>query len=134
MALSAAQTSSRVLGADRELTRQAWALYGISSCLAGDGVVGLKALRQVAAQQQGSDSLERQQMTDVQIGTCLVALRQYSQAEPLLLNAVTGLESERGPAFDHTQQGYRALRDLYLASGRAPRAAQWQAKIVAAKQ
>ena len=69
-------------------------------------------------------------MTDVQIGTCLVSLQRYAEAEPLLLKSVALLESERGTSFDHTQTGYRAMRDLYAGSGRAAEAAKWQAKML----
>jgi tetratricopeptide (TPR) repeat protein len=130
VALPAAQTASRVWGENLEFTRQAWSLYGITSCLGGDGQAGLKALRRVATQEP-ADS-ERQQVTNVQLGTCLIALRRYAQAEPLLLKAVDFLEHERGATSDQTQAGYRALSDLYLQSGRTALAAPYRAKLLAA--
>jgi hypothetical protein len=70
----------------------------------------------------------------VRIGTCLVALRRYAEAEPVLLNAVASLESERGAKYENTQAGYQALHDLYAGSGRMDEAGKWQAKLLASSR
>jgi hypothetical protein len=62
----------------------------------------------------------------VQLGTCLFARGNDAEADPLLLNAVKVLEGFRGTGYDHTQAGYRALRDLYAHTGRPAEAAPWQ--------
>lgn len=131
-ALPAAEGLSRIAGDSHEWTEVAWGVYGVSACLAGQGDAGLDALRRVAARQR--EHLEaadwRRGMTDVQIGTCLVALRRYTEAEPLLVKSIALLESQRGANFDHTQTGYRAMRDLYAGTGRPDEAAKWQAKLL----
>jgi tetratricopeptide (TPR) repeat protein len=131
-ALPAAEGLSRVAGDSHEWTQVAWGVYGVAACLAGQGDAGLKALRRVAARQgQSADANNwRVQMTDVQIGTCMVALRRYAEAEPLLLKSIALLETQRGANFDHTQTGYRAMRDLYAGLGRPAEAAKWQAKLL----
>jgi serine/threonine protein kinase len=49
--------------------------------------------------------------------------------EPLLLNASAILERDRGATLDRTQAAYKALRDLFAATGRAAQAAEWQSTI-----
>jgi hypothetical protein len=51
------------------------------------------------------------------------------ESEATLLPAVAGLEAARGSNFNRTQDGYRALRDLYSAMGRLDEAARWNAKL-----
>jgi len=131
-ALPAAQGLSRTLGDDDSWTLTAWGVYGISACLAGHGDAGLEALRRVAVirAKQPIENHWRTMVTDVQIGTCLIASRRFAEAEPLLLGAVAALERERGVHNDHTQAGYRALRDLYANSGRQLESDVWQKKIL----
>jgi hypothetical protein len=57
-------------------------------------------------------------------------MRQYGESESALLAAVAGLETARGSNFNRTQDGYRALRDLYSTMGKADDAARWNAKLV----
>jgi hypothetical protein len=63
------------------------------------------------------------------MGVCQLHLRHYPEAESTLLAAVSGLESSRGPRFNRTEDGYRALRDLYTAIGRTDEAARWRDKL-----
>jgi hypothetical protein len=56
-------------------------------------------------------------------------MRQYGESETTLLAAVAGLEAARGPSFNRTQDGYRALYDLYSTLGKADEAARWNAKV-----
>jgi serine/threonine-protein kinase len=134
-ALAAAQGLSRTVGDEYVFTQAAWNTYGISTCLTGHGEQGLAALRRVeAVRERRSQSLGWALMSvRVYIGTCLVALHRYAEAEPVLLQAVSVLENDRGTSFDRTQAGYRALRDLYAAIGNAGQAASWQRKLIPAK-
>ena len=89
------------------------------------------ALRVAKLRRAGVDANNwRTQLTDVKIGICLVALKRYAEAEPLLLRSVQALEAARGASHDHTQAGYRALRDLYAATGRPDLAAEWEHKLL----
>jgi hypothetical protein len=63
------------------------------------------------------------------IGVCLYHMREYVESESALLAAVAGLETARGPNFTRTQDGYRALRELYATLGKADAAARWNAKL-----
>ena len=63
------------------------------------------------------------------IGVCLFHKRQYAESESTLLAAVAGLEAARGASFNRTQDGYRALGDLYSTMGKADDAARWNAKL-----
>ena len=132
MALPAAQGLSTVAGEQHQWTLTAWGVYGVAACLSGHGDEGLKALRRVALlRRSGADATDlRTQITDVKIGTCLVALHQYEEAEPLLLRTVASLEAGRGAGYLSTQDGYRALRDLYAGLGRPQDAAKWQSKML----
>jgi tetratricopeptide (TPR) repeat protein len=130
-ALPAAQGMTRAEGDSHDWTQTAWETYGTAACLAGQGDPGLAALRRVAAfRRTGADANNwRTQLTDVHIGECLVTLKRYTEAEPLLLKAVAALEATRGAKHDNTQTGYRALRDLYAATGRSAEAARVAANI-----
>ncbi len=75
----------------------------------------------------------REASARVQLGSCLVALRRYADAEPVLLQAVPALEALRGATSERNQAGFRALRDLYANTGRAADAALVQNKIQPAK-
>jgi len=130
-ALPAAQGMTRAEGDSHDWTQTAWETYGTAACLSGQGDAGLSALQRVAAfRRTGADANNwRTQLTDVHIGECLVALKRYSAAEPLLRKAVAALEATRGPTHDNTQAGYRALRDLYAATGRSEEADRYAAKL-----
>jgi tetratricopeptide (TPR) repeat protein len=135
-ALPAAQGLSRTLGDSDDWTLTAWSVYGTSACLAGHGDEGLAALRKVAAvrvTQRIADDW-REVSARVQIGSCLVALGRYADAEPLLQQSVPILEALRGPTSERTQAGFRALRDLYANTGRLSEAAVLQKKMLPARQ
>jgi hypothetical protein len=122
------------VGDEYVFTQAAWNTYGISTCLTGHGEQGLAALHRVeAVRERRSQSLGWALMSvRVHIGTCLVALHRYAEAEPVLLQAVSMLEKDRGTRFERTQTGYRALRDLYAATGKTEQAASWQRKLLPA--
>ena len=134
MALEAAQGLSAVAGEEHQWTQTAWGVYGVAACLSGHGEEGLKALRRVAElRRSGADATDwRKQITDVKLGTCLVALHRYEEAEPLLLSTVASLEAGRGARYVSTQDAYRALHDLYAALGRPQESAKWQSKMLSA--
>jgi tetratricopeptide (TPR) repeat protein len=131
LAKPAAEGLVRTAGADDGWTLTAWGVYGISACLSGHGEEGLAAMRSVAAARarvRGADSWNVAS-THVQIGTCLVALHRYSEAEPLLLRSAALLEKDRGVSFDRTQAAYKALAELYANSGKPEQAAEWRNKL-----
>jgi tetratricopeptide (TPR) repeat protein len=136
LALPAAQGMSAVAGDDHQWTQATWGVYGVAACLGGQGDAGLAALRRVAGfRRSGADVNDwRTQITDVEIGTCLVALRRFAEAESLLLGAAATLEAGRGAAFENTQEAYRALRDLYAGTGNMAESARWQGKLVVANK
>ena len=78
---------------------------------------GIAALRRVRDARQLDDPAGNWVIhsTQLSIGVCLYHLRQLVESESTLLAAVSGLETARGPSFNRTQDGYRALRDLYTA-------------------
>ena len=135
-ALPAAVGLSRAVGDDHDWTQTAWGVYGVAACLGNQSEVGLTALRRVAMLRRNGANANnwRRAISDVQLGICLVALGNDAEAEPLLLSAVKALEAFRGTTYDHTQTGYRALRDLYAHTGRAAEAALWQKKILPGNQ
>jgi tetratricopeptide (TPR) repeat protein len=135
-ALPAAEGMSHAVGDDHDWTQTAWGVYGVAACLGSQSEAGLTALRRVAKLRRNSTTANnwRTSISDVQLGVCLVALGNDAEAEPLLLTAVKALEGFRGTSYDHTQAGYRALRDLYANTGRAAEAALWQKKILPGNQ
>jgi serine/threonine-protein kinase len=131
VALPAAQGLSRTAGENDAWTLTAWGVYGISACLSGHGEEGLTAMRRVAAARArvGGSGSWGVASTQVQIGTCLVALHRYAEAEPLLLRSAPILEKDRGARFDRTQAAYKALGELYANTGKPEQAAEWQSKL-----
>jgi tetratricopeptide (TPR) repeat protein len=131
-ALQAASGLSGTVGEQSSWTDTAWGVYGISACLSGHGEEGLTALRRAVAlrtKRTGADSWTTMN-TNVHLGVCLVNLHRYDEAEPLLLKAVAILENSRDKNLERTLTGYRALRDLYAATGRGEESAVWQRKML----
>lgn len=130
-ALPTARSLEALLGADNLYALSAWNLYGVAACSSHQEAQGLAALERVAAARQrlyppGTWVIDSSRLG---IGECLLHMHRYRDSEATLLPAVSGLEAARGPGFNRTQDGYRALRDLYLAMGRAEDAARWNAKL-----
>ena len=125
----------RTVGSVHKLTAFAYNVLGIAECGAGQFDSGLLALRRAEAARLalGGEHNWRTANTRTRIGICLSLARRYPEAEAILVPAVTTLEEERGPTFERTQDGYRALRDLYLGWKRPTDAEQWGAKIVTPK-
>jgi tetratricopeptide (TPR) repeat protein len=130
-ALPVARSLEALLGADNLYAMGAWHQYGVAACNSHQEEQGLAALRRVATARQriypaGTWVIYSSRLG---IGVCLYHMRQYGESESTLLSAVSGLEAARGPDYNRTQDGYRALRDLYSAMGRADDAARWSAKL-----
>jgi eukaryotic-like serine/threonine-protein kinase len=131
-ALPVARALESLLGADNSYTLSAWNQYGGASCNSHHEEQGLEALRRVEAGRRrtypaGSWPIES---TALSIGQCLAHARKFAEAETTLLAAVAGLEAARGSSFNRTQDGYRALRDLYLTLDRPDEAARWSHKVL----
>jgi eukaryotic-like serine/threonine-protein kinase len=130
-ALSSAQQLEALLGPDNMYTLIAWNNYAAALCGDHQEAQGLSVLRRV------EDSRRRLlppgdryiHATQVSIGVCLMGLHRYPEAEAVLKEAAEGLERVRAPTYRRTQQAYRALRDLYIATERSDEAARWAAKI-----
>jgi tetratricopeptide (TPR) repeat protein len=130
-ALPVARSLEALLGADNLYAMSAWNQYGIAACGSHQEDQGLAALRRVAAARQriyppGTWVIYS---TQLGIGVCLFHTHQYGESENTLLAAVAGLEAARGATFNRTQDGYRALRDLYATTGKAEEAARWNGKL-----
>lgn len=131
LGLPVARSLERLLGADNLYALSAWNQYGLAACGSHQEDQGLAALRRVAADRQriypaGSWVIYSSQLG---IGVCLFHLHRYGESESTLLAAVAGLEAARGAGFNKTQDGYRALSDLYAAMDKADEAARWKAKL-----
>jgi tetratricopeptide (TPR) repeat protein/predicted Ser/Thr protein kinase len=131
LGLPVARSLEALLGADNLYAMSAWNFYGGAACGSHQEEQGLAALKRVAAARQrlyppGTWVISSSQLS---IGVCQFHMRQYGESEATLLAAVAGLEAARGPNFNRTQDGYRALHDLYSAMGKADEAARWNAKL-----
>jgi eukaryotic-like serine/threonine-protein kinase len=131
VALPAARSLESMLGADNAYALSAWNSYGLAACGSHQEEQGLAALKRVAAARQRIYPAGNWLIYNTQrsIGQCLFQMHRYGESETTLLAAVSGLEAARGPSFSRTQDGYRALRDLYTALGNADAAAHWNAKL-----
>lgn len=131
LALPAAQGLEALLGADNTYTLTAWQTYAIAECNSHEESVGLPIARRVEAARRRllapTDRLLH--MASSALGLCLLRSHRYAEAEAVLLAAAAGLEATRGPQYRRTQEAYRNLRDLYLASGRPQSAAIYAAKL-----
>jgi hypothetical protein len=132
IARPAAQTLERVAGADHAWTLYGWYVFGVAGCQGGQGPEGLAALRRTLAgrERQYGPADWRSVSTRLAIGSCLVSLKDYAQAEPILLETVKEFEKSRGPTFHRTQAGYQSLRDLYSGLGRPDDARIWANKLL----
>ena len=121
----------RVDGPDHPWTLFGLKVFGDAACRSGQGEQGLAALRRAGTlrdKRYGPDDW-RSISSQLAEASCLVVLRRYTAAEPLLLHTVRNMEQLRGPTFNRTQDGYRSLRDLYAGLGRPDEAARWAALI-----
>lgn len=130
-ALGSARALDTTLGSDNWYALYAWEQYGRASCNSGHGTDGLSALQRVEAERRrllpGAHRLIYS--TEVDIGLCLTRLRRFAEAEPILLDAASGLEKSHGPAYRGTQEAYAALRDLYAAASKPDDSRLWAARL-----
>jgi eukaryotic-like serine/threonine-protein kinase len=128
---AAATGLDRVQGSDSPYATGAWSDYAIAACSGEDGVGGLEAARRLEAIRAKSmpPGDWRRLAAQTDIGLCLVRLRRYREAEPILQKAATDLEAGRGVGFYTTQLAFKTLRELYQSTGRAAEAAQVAGKI-----
>ncbi len=63
------------------------------------------------------------------LGACLTALREYEEAETLLTEGFTVLQSARGEDDRLTRRALRRIIDLYDAWGKRESAAEWRTKL-----
>lgn len=131
IAHDAATGLESLLGADNLYALSSWQTYGTAACLSHEEEAGLAVLRRVAAAQRRllPSNDYRVSAAAAALGSCLVRMQRYAEAEAVLLAAATGLESARGPRFRHTQTAYASLRDLYAATGRPQQATLFAARL-----
>jgi eukaryotic-like serine/threonine-protein kinase len=131
LALDAGRTLDATLGSDNWYGQVAWEEYGLASCNSGNGTDGLSALQRVEAERRRLLPATHRLIysTEVDIGLCLTRLRRFTEAEPILLDAASGLEKIRGADYRRTQQAYAALRDLYAAASKPDESRLWAARL-----
>jgi tetratricopeptide (TPR) repeat protein len=127
---AAAEALERNEGPSNRYTTGAWSSFSVAACEGGDANAGLEASRRIAEiRKQSLPAGDWHQLaTQTAIGLCLVRLKRYAEADPVLL-AARALESARGPKFWMTQLNYQASKELYAATGRPTEAAQMASKI-----
>jgi tetratricopeptide (TPR) repeat protein len=69
---------------------------------------------------------------DGALGACLLVLKRFEEAEPLLLNAYRVIDSDGGTGQQQVKQALQRILDLYDAWGKPAEAAEWRAKQAAA--
>lgn len=131
LALGSAHALDATLGPDNWYALYAWQQYGLASCNSGHGTDGLSALQRVGAERRKLLPTGHRLIysTEVDIGLCLTRLQRFAEAEPILLDAASGLEKSRGPGYRRTQEAYAALRDLYAAANRPDDSRLWAARL-----
>jgi tetratricopeptide (TPR) repeat protein len=128
---AAAEGLERNEGPRNRYTTGAWSSFTVSACEAGHADAGLEVARRIAEIRKQSlpDGDWHLSATQTNIGLCLVRLKRYAEADPILAEARAQLEATRGPNFYQTQLNYEASQDLYAATGRPDEAAQMASKI-----
>jgi tetratricopeptide (TPR) repeat protein len=128
---TAAEGLERNEGPANRYTTGAWSAFTVAACEGDDANAGLEVARRIGEIRKQSLPAGDWHLsaTDTDIGLCLVRLRRYAEADPLLLAARQRLEATRGPAFYLTQLNYRASQTLYAETGRADEAARMATKI-----
>jgi tetratricopeptide (TPR) repeat protein len=128
-----AESLDRILGPSHTYSTTAWGLYAVAACNGPDAAAGLAAEQRIAEMRAKTLPAGDWRISNTQaiIGLCLSHLRRYTEALPILSQAVENLESSRGTSFSNTQRAYKYLRDLYLAMDRPADAQLLAAKIQA---
>jgi tetratricopeptide (TPR) repeat protein len=126
-----AESLGKVLGPEHRYTTGTWLDYARAACHGVDPAAGLAAAQRVADIRAKTLPAGdwHQAGAQTNIGFCLTHLHRYAEAETILRKAAFDLEAVRGARFYSTQLAYKALRDLYLATGRGSEAQAIGAKI-----
>ena len=126
-----AEALDRVHGPDSRYATGTWSDYAVAACSGQHAADGLTAARRIAETRARTLATDDWHLMAAQadIGLCLVSLRRFSEAEPLLTNAAASLEASRGAAFYTTQLTYKALHELYVRTDRAAEAERIATKI-----
>jgi tetratricopeptide (TPR) repeat protein len=119
-----AESLDKVLGPEHRYSTGTWGDYARASCSGPDPAAGLAAAQRVADIRAKTLPAGDWHLAGAQtnIGFCLAHLHRYVEAETILRKAAADLEAVRGAGFYTTQFAYKALRDLYLATGRSAEA------------
>jgi tetratricopeptide (TPR) repeat protein len=127
----AAEALERNEGLTHRYTLSAWADFTIAACESDDAPAGLEAARRITEirKQTLPEGDWRLFAAQTNIGLCLVRLKRYAEAEPILTAARARLESARGPDNYWTRLNYQATQQLYAATARAEEAAQMASKM-----
>jgi tetratricopeptide (TPR) repeat protein len=128
---TAAEALEHNEGENNRYTLGAWSDFAIATCEGSEATAGLAAAQRVAdiRMKLFPEGNWHQSASQTIVGLCLVHLKRYAEAEPLLLAARGPLEAARGPKFYTTQLNYQALKELYAATGRPDQLALVAAKI-----
>ena len=78
---------------------------------------------------QGEPETWRSGRGRIALGTCLLALARYAEAEPLLVDGYAQLQESRGNADEHTVEALRRLIELCQATGRPQQAASYKSLL-----
>ncbi|MGD0505273.1 MAG: tetratricopeptide repeat protein [Steroidobacteraceae bacterium] len=130
---AAAEELERNEGPSNKYTMGAWTSLAVSQCEGGDLNAGLELARRVAEIRKQQSTLEgdwHASAIQTVVGLCLVQLKRYAEAEPILTEARSRLEAARGPGHYTTQLNYQASQALYAATGRTDQADQMSRKIL----
>lgn len=131
LALGSAHALDATLGPDNWYALYAWQQYGLASCNSGHEADGLSMLQRVETERRRLLPATHRLIysTEVDIGLCLTRLRRFTDAEPILLDAASGLEKSHGPGYRGTQEAYAALRDLYAAASKPDDSRLWAERL-----
>jgi tetratricopeptide (TPR) repeat protein len=119
-----AESLDKVLGPEHRYTTGTWGDYARASCSGPDPAAGLAAAQRVADIRAKTLPAGDWHLAGAQtnIGFCLAHLHRYAEAETILRKAAADLEAVRGAGFYTTQFAFKALHELYLATGRSSEA------------
>ena len=118
-------------GRDGPITLYAQSVGGRAACESGDYEHGLRWLASALAGRQRAMPRGSWLVANTQalLGACQMYSGALQSAQQNLLQAVATLESQRGAAFDKTQDAYRNLALVYEKQGNVAEAARWRARL-----
>jgi hypothetical protein len=118
-------------GADHPITFYAESVAGRAACETGEFAIGQQWLGLALAGRQRAFKPGHWLIANTQVllGACQLYSGALKTAETNLLAGVAVLQTQRGAAFDKTQDGFRYLALLYDKLGRREDAASWRARL-----